>query len=449
MYMRLAISNMMINLGKDKFAFLTIPQWLSFAAVAILIFIIVRKIKLSSTHWHMFILTTLFWTSMKLVRSFSTYYPAKSRPEDWVVAAVAIGSAYGLISIFVRLPFALWSDRNKSRLSLVRFAALSIVATSLMVYIFPDNQVLKISLLMSAVATGIGASVWGIMNVMFAESLGKEKVILAISVLSIPPLLADYIAAPFQVVAAEEFANNVHSYGILWLFSAIFAALAFIHTYFIKEATEEIGELTSNSFIKVAKSPRIWLVSLLGFIVLYVKFSTSGNPFQKYFGTLTDNGVLIGFLDTMFSLPQLIAGVLAGLWMKKKWGTIPTVVIGLIFTAGFSFIGGILPESSSSAVPLFLVYTLNGIGYGITYNVLLGMAIEGYDKGEKGWAMGIYQTFNAVGIYFGSKIALTAVFNFTYKDQLWMNGIITLVAIIPSVAIIYFLNKRKSEKIAK
>lgn len=108
----------------------------------------------------------------------------------------------------------------------------------------------------------------------------------------------------------------------------------------------------------------------------------------------------VAYLDVVFALTQLFGGVLVGLYLKQKIGVKKTLILGLAASVIFSFIAA----NTASASILFITYALNGLGYGLTYNVLLGLALQPFEKSVREVSMGIYQTFFAVGIFYGDKI---------------------------------------------
>ena len=110
--------------------------------------------------------------------------------------------------------------------------------------------------------------------------------------------------------------------------------------------------------------------------------------------------LLIAYVELVYSLSQLVAGVLVGIVLKKKIGVKNTLILGLSLSGMFT----LLASSITDPTTLFWLNALNGFGYGLTYNVLLGMAMQPFAVGMREVTMGIYQTFFAVGIYYGDKI---------------------------------------------
>ncbi len=406
---------------------------LTFVITIFLIAILAKTLKLTKKQWKIFILTTLFWTSIKLIRSFRGEFAKNAFNPSNAKIVASVLAIYGFISIFIRLPFGFISDKIKSRIWLVRFAAFAIAVTSIWVGLSSNPTSLETAMWWSALSLGIGASVWGLMNVMFSESLANNKALVAVSVLSIPPLLADYIAAPFQNVALNNtvtfMGQEVANYWFMWIVSAIFAIMTLVFSFFISEDSSSVQNLTKKALFNVLFSWKIWIISLLGMAVLFIKFASSGAIMQNYFSTLTDDSLTKAYLSTMFSLTQMIAGVLAGIFFKRKIGTLWTLILGIALMVAFAIVTSV----TSSAGVVFITYTLNGFGYGLSYNVLLGLAIMNYKNSQRGWAMGIYQTFNAIGIYYGTRIANIAISKSSpssYKEFAKFNGLLGISLII-------------------
>jgi len=157
------------------------------------------------------------------------------------------------------------------------------------------------------------------------------------------------------------------------------------------------------------------------------------------------NDVLVAYLDVMFSIFQLVAGVIAGLYLKKKLGTKNTLYIGLLSVFMFS----IISATSTNSVLLFFVYGLNGFGYGILYNVLLGLALQPFEVSLREVSMGIYQTFFAVGIYYGDKVyalilqLIPSTFEGSELYQMVFTAISIIVVVVTLFIAIVFRNKNK------
>ncbi len=365
----------------------------------ILIYWIYKKYQLSKYQLIIFILLVMFWASINLIRAYRKVY-AISPMEfggiglDGIVAANIV-AAYGLMSMFARLPVFMLSDYFTSRKKIIGTALIFIALTSFGVYLKADAY----TLFASSLALGLGASILSLFNVMFAETFSAKQAIISVSILSIAPLLAEFLVAPVQSLLTQDAIKN---YNILWMISGILALIAFLFLLVVKDNKTKQRNFSYQKFITVLTDTRFLMISLLGVVVSFIRFA-SGQANMVAYATselVQMNSVFVAYLDVMFSIFQLTAGVLAGLYLRKKIGTKNTLYIGLLSI----FLFAIISATQTNSVLLFFVYGLNGFGYGILYNVLLGLAMQPFDMEFREVSMGIYQTFFAVGIYYGDKV---------------------------------------------
>ena len=412
------------------------------ALISLLLFIfLAKKYKLTKHQILIFALFVIFWMSIIVIRSYRKVYMLSSPSIGGLgydeILAVSVTSIYGLISIFVRLPIFFLSDYFKSRKFFILLSIFFIGVSSLITFIHPTY----ITMLTSSLSIGIGASFISLFNVMFAETFTKENAIKSVSILSIAPLCGEFLSAPTQYM----FTNGaVKQYNYLWLISSILALIAFISCLIFKDNKEKIRNYTFDKVKYVLKNKTFLLFCIMGIIVSFIKFSSSGANFLALakLNEINMSSLGIAYSDVVFSFFQLIAGVLAGTYLKKKFGIKKTILIGFIST--FLFL--VVSTFTNNSTILFFTYALNGFGYGITYNVLIGLAMDGFNKNYREVSMSIFQTFFAVGIYFGDKI-YSYVFNLlnktylidTYRSVLMLISSISLATIF--IIIIFYKEK--------
>ncbi len=416
------------------------------ALIAIIIFaILAKKYKLTKYQILIFSLFVIFWMSIIVTRSYRKVYiigdPSTGGLGLGEMAAVAVVAIYGLISIFVRLPIFFLSDYFKSRKFFILLSIFFIGVSSLIAFLHPTYT----TIFMSSLAIGIGASFISLFNVMFAETFSKENAIKSVSILSIAPLFGEFLSAPIQYIFTKGVVKN---YNYLWLASAILALIAFIACLFFKDNKEKVRNFTWDKVKSVMKNKLFLLFCLLGIIISFIKFGSSGANFVALANLAQVHMSPLGlaYADVIFSFAQLISGVLVGTYLKKKIGIKNTLLLGLALTLLFTTI----PVLSNNSLLLFLAYSLNGFGYGITYNILIGLAMEPFEKDYREVSMSIFQTFFAVGIFFGDKI-YAYIFQLlnktnlidTYKSVFLLISAVTL-AMFFMITIFY---KEKNKKI--
>jgi hypothetical protein len=105
-------------------------------------------------------------------------------------------AAYGFIGIFYRL-FADYLTFLKKNRKIVIYAALIIgLVTYIPIIIKPCTA----TNVVQSLGVGVGASMIGTYQLLFSEQYGKSKTFLTVSILSIPPLLADFISSAIQSI---------------------------------------------------------------------------------------------------------------------------------------------------------------------------------------------------------------------------------------------------------
>lgn len=374
------------------------------SSITILVSLIVtiylaRKYKLSQYQILIYILLVLFWSAINLIRAYRKAYAggaldAGGLAMDGIMAA-NIAAAYGLISIFVRLPIFALSDFFKSRKFFIALALVFIIVSSVMVYFNPNYD----SLMFSSLALGLGASMLSLFNVLFSETFSAKQAIMSVSILSVAPLLAEFLVAPIQYIFT---ASKPNDYPGMWLTSAVIGVIALIFLFFVKDNKEDIRNFNVQKFKQALTNPWFMSIALSGVIVSFIRFSTSGSnliSFVRMEG-IDMHPLMVAYIDVGYAVAQLFGGVMVGLSLKKLIGVKKSLILGLAMSAIFT----IVCSFSTNAWLIFLITPLSGLGYGITYNILLGLAMQPFEKDMREITMGIYQTFFAIGIFYGDKI---------------------------------------------
>ena len=406
------------------------------ALVTFIIFLFVyKKYKLTKYQLFVFIIFVVFWSSIVIIRSYRKIYVMGDVSLGGLgldeTLAVSVVAAYGLISIFVRLPIFALSDFFKSRKFFVMLSLLFIGISSIVVYFNPNYT----SMLVSSLALGVGASLISMFNVMFSETFDKVEAIKSVSILSIAPLFAEFIMAPVQYIFTK---GTMKDYSSLWLISACLAFIGVICLIFFKDNKTKVRNFSFKKIGEVLKNKYFIVICILGIVCSFIKFSTSGANFLAYV-KLEEIGMSplgIAYADVIFSFSQLIAGVLAGIYLKKKIGVKKTLSIGLILSILFCIVVMFIKNPTI----LFISYSLNGFSYGLTYNVLIGLAMQPFEKNYREISMGIYQTFFAIGIYFGD-VVYKYIYNLVSRNSLLYSytRVYGITGIIATVTLIIFI----------
>ena len=400
--------------------------------ILILVYYLSKKFELKKEQIVIFWILVLFWTAISIIRAYRKLYAITPMEHGGLsltpVLAAQIAAGYGLMSLIVRLPMFLASDIFKRRKVFIQIALFLLILTSFLVA-FNANY---LTLYLSSLSLGISATMLALFNVIFSETFSKDKAAVSVSILSIAPLLAEFMAAPIQYILTM---NTYKQFNYMWLVSGIIALITFVLTFMMKDYRPVDSDFSFNKVKVVLKHKSFIYICLLAVLLSFIKFSTSGANMIAYGKTdLNMTPLMLAYIDAVFAVPQLIAGVLVGVYLTRKWGIQKT----LLFLLGCLLTFYIIALYINNPYIIYFSYTLNGLGYGGAYNILIALAMQYFDREYRNVSMGIYQAFFALGIYYGDYVYVwiakhikDGLFGFSQSKAIFLIVIgITLISMI-------------------
>ena len=400
--------------------------------ILILVYYLSKKFELKKEQIIIFWILVLFWTAISIIRAYRKLYVITPIEQGGLsltpVLAAQIAAGYGLMSLIVRLPMFLASDIFKRRKVFIQIALFLLILTSFLVS-FNANY---LTLYLSSLSLGISATMLALFNVIFSETFSKDKAAVSVSILSIAPLLAEFMAAPIQYILTMD---TYKQFNYMWLVSGIIALITFVLTFMMKDYRPVDSDFSFNKVKVVLKHKSFIYICLLAVLLSFIKFSTSGANMIAYGKTdLNMTPLMLAYIDAVFAVPQLIAGVLVGVYLTRKWGIQKT----LLFLLGCLLTFYIIALYVNNPYIIYFSYTLNGLGYGGAYNILIALAMQYFDREYRNVSMGIYQAFFALGIYYGDYVYVWiakhikhGLFGFSQSKAIFLIVIgITLISMI-------------------
>ena len=400
--------------------------------ILILVYYLSKKFELKKEQIIIFWILVLFWTAISIIRAYRKLYAITPIEQGGLsltpVLAAQIAAGYGLMSLIVRLPMFLASDIFKCRKVFIQIALFLLILTSFLVA-FNANY---LTLYLSSLSLGISAAMLALFNVIFSETFSKDKAAVSVSILSIAPLLAEFMAAPIQYLLTMD---TYKQFNYMWLVSGIIALITFVLTFMMKDYRPVDSDFSFNKVKVVLKHKSFIYICLLAVLLSFIKFSTSGANMIAYGKTdLNMTPLMLAYIDAVFAVPQLIAGVLVGVYLTHKWGIQKT----LLFLLGCLLTFYIIALYINNPYIIYFSYTLNGLGYGGAYNILIALAMQYFDREYRNVSMGIYQAFFALGIYYGDYVYVwiakhikNGLFGFSQSKAIFLIVIgITLISMI-------------------
>ncbi|GAA5414601.1 MFS transporter [Ureaplasma ceti] len=376
-----------------------------FVLIAIGSIVFISQLKLKEKGYkYLFVLYVIYWVPIMLVRPYrGTMQHALGDVElMWVVLA-----AYGFVGIFLRAFADVISYVFKFRKAFLYFSLVVQIILFIPVIAHPSTA----TNIVEAFGIGVGASCIGTYELLFKEQYGKKRAFLTVSLLSIPPLLANFLTAPIQSVvktaATSHGKTDPHILLILWMIALAFCVLALIMMFFLKEKRrttpglfnaieEQLSEKKNNRSQELGF---FFGLAFVGMLIMFIKFSNSGSIGTMHVEQLakynhTSSAAYEGYLSVIFSLFQLVAGILVGTVLIKKWNTLSIFLLG----SGIWVIYELAAAFIRSPIAYFCVHSLNGFAYGILYNLILAVVLKISTSGKVVTKMGGYQSILAIGI---------------------------------------------------
>ncbi|MEZ7765060.1 MFS transporter [Gemella sp. 27098_8_92] len=400
--------------------------------ILILVYYLSKKFELKKEQIIIFWILVLFWTAISIIRAYRKLYVITPIEQGGLsltpVLAAQIAAGYGLMSLIVRLPMFLASDIFKRRKVFIQIALFLLILTSFLVA-FNANY---LTLYLSSLSLGISATMLALFSVIFSETFSKDKAAVSVSILSIAPLLAEFMAAPIQYLLTMD---TYKQFNYMWLVSGLIALITFVLTFMMKDYRPVDSDFSFNKVKVVLKHKSFIYICLLAVLLSFIKFSTSGANMIAYGKTdLNMTPLMLAYIDAVFAVPQLIAGVLVGVYLTRKWGIQKT----LLFLLGCLLTFYIIALYINNPYIIYFSYTLNGLGYGGAYNILIALAMQYFDREYRNVSMGIYQAFFALGIYYGDYVYVWiakhikhGLFGFSQSKAIFLIVIgITLISMI-------------------
>ena len=400
--------------------------------ILVLVYYLTKKFELKKDQIIIFWILVLFWSAISIIRAYRKLYAITPVENGGLsltpLLASQIAAGYGLMSLIVRLPMFIASDIFRRRKIFVQISLFLLIVTSFLVA-FNGSYT---TLYLSSLSLGISATMLALFNVMFSETFSKEKAALSVSILSVAPLLAEFIAAPIQYIFTI---NEYKHFNYMWIVSGILAVATFILTFMMKDYRPVNSGFSFDKVKVVLKHGSFIYVCIMALLLSFVKFATSGANMIAYGKTsLGMSPLMLAYMDAVFAIPQLIAGVLVGVYFTRKWGLQKT----LLFMFGCALAFYIIALYVNNPYIIYFSYILNGLGYGGAYNVLISLAMQYFDREYRNVSMGIYQAFFALGIFYGdyvyvwiAKHVANGLFGFDQSKAIFLIVIgITLISIL-------------------
>jgi len=358
--------------------------------------------------------TMLFWGSTYI---FMPILPPYVQMIGGSLQAVGlVMGAYGLAQLLFRIPLGVWVDylgRRKPFLFL-GFVLDGVVALGL---IFSNSTA---TLFLSLFVCGMAASMWVAFTVLFASYFPLGQVGLAMGLIIFSTRFSQALTNYAGGVIAENWGWKGPFYA-----GAALSLLGLLLTIGIPERRPEKGPpLSFKNFLLVGRNPKLLAVSALGLLLQFTICSTTTGFTPIYAQRIGASKEELGILLSAFMISTMLASLLSGNYARRLHSERSAIFIGFFLVGG-----ALLPIPLASRLgTLYALHVVNGIGAGLVFPLLLGLAIQTVPGEQQGTAMGFFQSIYAIGMGLGPFISGIVGAHLGLPSVFILSGILSLAA---------------------
>lgn len=346
----------------------------------------------------------LYWAALFTYFPTLPTYAATLTPDLALVGTIL--SMYGLWQVVIRLPVGIAADWIGWRKPFIIVGLLLAAAGALLMGSAHTPQ----ALLIGRSITGLAASTWVPLTVVFSSLYRPEQVVRATTLLTIMSAVARVVAT-----AANGPLNALRGYGLAFVVAAVLAGAAILLVLPAGEIRTKAKAPSLKGITRLVVRKDVLLPSLLSAATHYVLLGLVYGFVPLLAGELGATGAFVSNLSVVH-LSVFTPSVLAAAFLLRRFKVRPLLLVSFVVLAAGVACGAV----ADSVGWLLAVQALVGVGYGVSYPILLGMSIERVDAAERTTAMGLHQSVYSVGMFAGP----------------WLSGILaTALGIRPMFAV--------------
>ncbi len=353
------------------------------------------RITSSRFHWALFSATIfLFWMSLYVYVPVLPVYAEEVKGASLQVVGLVVAS-YGFTQLLLRIPLGYWSDRVKKRKAFVVGGLLLSVASGLGLAAAGNPALLIVFRGLS----GVAAATWAISTVWFASFFPPALAVQATG-------QASFFNGLGQVLATGWGGSLAESYGwqAPFVVAAAIAGLALIPLLILPDGSGEkiaasLPPAPPGGSLKVLGDRTLLVVSLGAAAAQFATFATTFSFIPIYADGLGASKMQLGLLTSTAQVAYVVASLWVGLLASRAEKGLALLGLAAIGAASF-WAPGI------HSVPLlFANRILHGLGNGLSYPVLMGLAIKRVPGEQRALAMGAFQAIYALGMFAGPAVS--------------------------------------------
>lgn len=341
--------------------------------------------------WLFVVATAVFWFSLYLYVPILSPYTQVLGGSLGIVGLVV--SSYGLTQLVLRIPTGIWSDRLGRRKPFViaGFVASALAAAGM--GLAPE----PISLLIFRGLSGVAATMWVAMTVLYASYLPPERTTQAMGLMNATSSFAQLLATFLGGLVADAWGWRAPFWG-----ATAAAVVGLGLSLAILDRTRRPAQpLAWRELAAAGKEPLLVTASALAALAQYVTFSTVFGFTPVYATSLGASRSELGVLTLIAQIPAALGSLLVSSPLARRVGERWLVVWGLACLAG----GTLAVPLCRQIWQLDLTQAVAGLGRGIAFPVLMGLSLRAVTPERKSTAMGYFQSLYSIGMFLGPMLS--------------------------------------------
>ncbi len=356
--------------------------------------------------------TLLFWGAVYIYMPILAPY-SKMVGGSFQAVGLVMG-AYGLSQLLLRIPLGIWSDRWRRRkpFILLGFTFDGMAALGLLL---SSNTVM---LFFSVLTAGIASSMWVPFTVLFSSYFPLGQIAHSLSLILFFTRLAQITTNYACGIIAEAWGWVAPFYaGMILAFIGLLLSLG------MAERRPEIGSAASfKQILLVGRNRTLLLASTISALFLFANSSTNYGFTPIFAQQIGASKKDLGVLFFWYMLPNTLATLLSGTYIRRVFSERTLIFAGFLLVSGTVFC---IPLVNRLGI-LYTLQAFNGIGVGLVFPLLMGLAMQSSPLEQQATAMGFFQSLYAVGMTLGPIISGAIAQRLGLSSVFILNGLLCL-----------------------
>ena len=329
-------------------------------------------------------------------------------------------ASYGLTQLLFRLPLGLLSDRLRRKKVFALLGALFVTASALGLAFSREPM----GLFLFRALSGCAATAWVTIAALYSSHFPIEHAVRSAGQLNL-------LAAIGQIVAMSSGGWIAENWGAQATFfaSAALSIPALLAFSMVRDVRSGSGSgITMQAFGRAISTPRLLLVAGLAACSQFAFFATALGYAAVHARAYSASDAELGILTTAVQVAKALPSLLLSIRRKPRQGH-GMVMAGLTLVAAPLFV---FPALTDLRWMIVCQATI-GLGVGMSFPVLMGMALQAVEPEARSSAMGVFQSIYAIGMTLGPLFSGMIAGRWGIWGVYLTNGVLLVAAVLIAV----------------